>query len=239
MTEPTQDRILVELTIAAPADVVWSALRDPATITRWFGWEADSLADEIDYIFVTYGRGDDAARILSFDGVPDRFEVEAHGETSILRYIRAAPAGQDWDGIYDDMIEGWISFVHQLKLAAERHDLAPRRTLYFSGARREGQAPLIAELGLSGAVKLPSGEAAGPVSHSTPFQTGVEVPGWGDGMLIAMDSPPSEKSPHGAASAILTLYGFDDDAVDALKGVWQPWWDARFETKAAPAGEAA
>ena len=55
MTEaekPMKDRVLVEVTAPAPADAVWEALREPAKIKQWFGWEADSLDDEFDYIFV-------------------------------------------------------------------------------------------------------------------------------------------------------------------------------------------
>lgn len=37
MTE--SDPIIVEVTVAAPPDAVWRALRDPAEIRRWHGWE--------------------------------------------------------------------------------------------------------------------------------------------------------------------------------------------------------
>ena len=126
--QPTVDRILVETTIAAPAAEVWDALRDRDKLLQWFGWDAPSLAEEVDYIFFQYTRPDEAAGILWFEGVPDRFEVEPTGaETCILRVVRAAPAGSSWDGVYEDMVEGWISFVQQLRLAIEQHAIAPRR----------------------------------------------------------------------------------------------------------------
>jgi hypothetical protein len=34
------DRVVVEVTVAAPVDVVWHALRDSAEIRRWFGLHA-------------------------------------------------------------------------------------------------------------------------------------------------------------------------------------------------------
>ena len=56
MTEaakPMEDHVLVEVTVPAPADAVWAALRDPQKIHQWFGWETEGLKDEIDFIFVS------------------------------------------------------------------------------------------------------------------------------------------------------------------------------------------
>jgi uncharacterized protein YndB with AHSA1/START domain len=44
--------VRIEVTVAAPVDVVWEALRNPSEIRRWFGWEYDGLAEEIDAIFL-------------------------------------------------------------------------------------------------------------------------------------------------------------------------------------------
>ena len=87
MTEaarPMEDHVLVEVTVPAPADTVWAALRDPQQIKQWFGWDADGLADEIDFIFVTHAEADEARRTVTFVGIPDRYEVEATGETTSL-----------------------------------------------------------------------------------------------------------------------------------------------------------
>ena len=135
MTEaatPMEDHVLVEVTVPAPADAVWAALRDPQQIKHWFGWETDGLKDEIDFIFVTHADADEATRTVTFVGVNDRYEVEARGDSSIVRVVRSAPAG-DWSDVFDGMIEGWISFTWQLAFAFARHDLQPRRTIFFSG----------------------------------------------------------------------------------------------------------
>jgi hypothetical protein len=42
----------IQVTVAAPVDVVWEALRDLSAIRRWYGWEYDGLAEEIDAIFL-------------------------------------------------------------------------------------------------------------------------------------------------------------------------------------------
>ncbi|SMF66437.1 SRPBCC family protein [Allosphingosinicella indica] len=236
MTGDHQDRVLTELAIAAPADAVWQALRDKQSILRWFGWDADTLDAEVDMIFAQYGR--EEGRTLHFEGTQDRFEVTADGaDACLLRVVRAAPGDSD---AFDEMAEGWISFGNQLKLAIEQHGLAERRTLYFSGALREGQAALLRQLGIAVdtlSPQLPTGDETGSLWHRTPFQVGLTMPGWGHGLLIAMDMPADAKPPNGAASAILTTYGLDDATFAALAARWKDWWDERFDSAQAPACE--
>ena len=94
------DRVLVELTIAAPADAVWEAMRDPAKIYNWFGWDADGLKDEIEYIFVTHATRDEVAKVLFFEGVNDRFELLDQGGQTVLRVVRTVAETDNWDGVY-------------------------------------------------------------------------------------------------------------------------------------------
>ena len=76
--KPTVDRVLVEMTIAASAEAVWDALKDPVKIYNWHGWDDPSLGEEIKYIYVDAIR-DEAAMVMGFEGFGDRFEVEAKG----------------------------------------------------------------------------------------------------------------------------------------------------------------
>lgn len=245
MTEPAPgaDRVLIDMTISAPAAEVWAALRDPAKALRWFGWDAESLPAEVDFIFVQYARADETAGVLHFEGTPDRFEVIDEGETSRLRVVRAAPAeATDWDDVYEDMTEGWITFVQQLRFALERHALAERRTLYFSAPKSDVRAdarPLealgLADLtsaapGATYARDLPTGEAlAGEVWHASRWQLGLTVPTWGDGLLIVHDPGAwTAGGGHGAGMAILTTYGLSEAAFEDLRQRWTDWWQARF-----------
>jgi hypothetical protein len=243
------DRVLVELTIAAPADAVWEAMRDPAQINNWFGWDAPSLQEEIEYIFVTHAKRDEDRKVLFFEGVPDRFEVVDQGGRTLLRVVRTVAETDSWDGVYEDMTEGWISFVQQLKLAME-HDLAPRRTLYLEGAAKPGGQAPIAALGLTDhaatpagqpvRVTLPTGEVIdGQAWHRTPWQFGFTVPQWGDGrgdgMLIVTDKSKKDTSPDGRGMVVLTTYGLSEAAFADLEATWTAWWNARF-AKAQEAG---
>jgi hypothetical protein len=236
--QPMEDHVLVEVTVSAPADLVWNALRDPAKIREWFGWEADSLKDEIDFIFVTHAKADEATRTVVFEGVNDRYEVEARGDGSVVRVVRSAPAGS-WTDVFDGMIEGWVSFTWQLAFAIARHDLRPRRTLFFSGQPRADRLGR-SLLGLDAAPAAgepwsgPLGpeSASGRVWFTARHQTGVTVDAWGDGLLVVVDQPPSEKSPRGFTMLTLTAYGLSDAALEDLRGRWQTWWEERFESAA-------
>jgi len=238
------DRVLVEVTIAAPADTVWNALRDPDQIRRWFGWDADTLADEITYIFVDHAKADDETRTLVFEGVDDRFEVVVRDGQTRLRVIRSVAADATWDDIYEDMTEGWISFAEQLRLYLDHHAGAERRTLYFTGAAKEDGASPSRVLGLAGLRALADGATYGPVElagealsgqehHRTTFQLGLTVPMWGGGLLIVTDQPPGDRAPHGGGSVILTTFGLEEAAFADLETRWSAWWAARYAAASA------
>jgi hypothetical protein len=241
--QPRQDHVLVEVTVPAPADAVWAALRDPQQIKNWFGWETEGLKDEIDFIFVTHAEADEARRTVTFVGVNDRYEVEATGDTtSLVRVVRSAPVG-DWSDVFDGMIEGWISFTWQLAFAFARHDLQPRRTIFFSGPPREDRLGR-SLLGLDAAPapgepwSMPLGpdDASGEVWFTARHQIGVTVDAWGDGLLVVLDEPPTEKKPRGSTMLTLTAYGLSESGLADLQARWQAWWDERFETVAPDCG---
>lgn len=234
--QPKEDHVLVEVTVPAPADQVWDALRDPQKIKHWFGWDADSLKDEIDFIFVTHATIDEARKIVSFEGVNDRYEVEARGGQTVVRVVRSAPAGS-WSDIFDGMIEGWISFTWQLSFAFARHGLKPRRTVFLSGPPRADRLGR-SLLGLDAAPApgepwsgpLGPDASAGQVWFTARHQLGVTVDAWGDGLLVVVDEPPTEKKPRGFTMLTLTTYGLSDADYADLEARWKAWWDERFET---------
>jgi len=123
------DPVIIEIVIAAPADAVWRALRDPAEIKRWFGWDYEGAEDEVDEIFVRGATADENARTIDL-GEGGRFELSEQGTRTIVTVTRAAPAGASgWDGIYDEVNEGWLTFLQQLRFMLERHPLGRRTAL--------------------------------------------------------------------------------------------------------------
>ncbi len=61
---PREEAVRIEVTIGAPIDVVWQALREPDQIRRWHGWHADGLAEEIKLIYETGAHETDRPYVL-------------------------------------------------------------------------------------------------------------------------------------------------------------------------------
>lgn len=236
------ERVLIEVTLPAPIDDVWRAMRDPDEIRRWFGWDYDGLDDEIRLIF------DDASvdasetdHTLSWEH-GDRFELRTDGEQTLLRVTRAAPAGgASWEDVYDDISEGWITFVQQLRFMLDRHPGQDRRTLYLDGHAVDVDAfPVEAALQLTGAAALAPGSPydaraatgdhlTGEVWFRTAHQFGLTVERFGNGLLVIGDPPPATRPPHGGGWVVITTYGLDDTAFADLRRRWTDWWQARYK----------
>ena len=189
--------VIAELTLPAQPDQVWRHLREPALISRWFGWDYEGLGHEIDVIFLQEARVDDRGHVLEWgDGIQqaDRIELEDLGVETRLRITRGAPS----DGL-DDIAEGWITFAQQLRFAIERGGREERRTLHLTApAAVPGAAALAAEL-------------PGAPWYRTEHQAGVVTR---DGLLAVWERPP-------AGSAAMTLSSFGGTADEAA---WRAWW---------------
>jgi hypothetical protein len=235
MSEP--EPLQIEVTIAAPVEAVWRALRDPAQIRRWHGWDDDGLDAEIALIYFEHFTESEAERTLEVQG-GDRFTLTDLGGRTLLRLTRAPRGGDpEWAAYYEDVSEGWLTFMQQLRFALERHPDVDRRTLYFSGQSRDGGTAL-AQLGLDDVAEQPAGEryeatvATEPVTGGVWFrsenQAGLTIDQWGDGLLVVGTQPPSPRMPQGGAMAILTTYGLAEDRFQALQSRWTEWWQARY-----------
>ena len=79
----------------------------------------------IDYIFQSQAKADDVARLLDF-GEGGAIAVEDRGDATAVRVTRAVADG------YDEVNEGWITFVQQLRFYLERHRGRERRTVHIA-----------------------------------------------------------------------------------------------------------
>ncbi len=245
------EKVLVEIAIAAPAVAAWEALRDPVQINRWFGWDAASLEEEIKYIFLDHAQGDAQAMTLRFEGMPDSFRVEARGERCVVRLVRAGAAGDDsdWDGANEDMTEGWLAFLTQLRFYLDRHPAEARRTLYLSGMPAEGLNTTLprARLGLDALAHLEPGEPyhhasgtgetlSGEVWARSRRQVALSVNAYGDGLLLVTDRSAGTQPPIGGGSVIVTTYGLSDAEFEGVRTRWTSWWTDHFPQKMTIAG---
>jgi hypothetical protein len=188
------DPVVVEVTVAAPADVVWHALRDSAEIRRWFGWDYDGIEEEIDQIFHSDVVTESEAERWMDTGGGGRFELIERGGETVVRVTRPGPADDSWDGVYDDVNEGWLAFVQQLRFLLERHPHQDRRA--FSTSHPDPHATL--------------GLVDGEDWYRSEHQHAVTFDG-GAGLLIAMRD-----------RVILTAYGLNGARFDALRAELTP-----------------
>ncbi|WP_344801862.1 SRPBCC family protein [Microlunatus ginsengisoli] len=226
-----QDRPVIEVTVASPIDVVWPHLRDPELIRRWHGWEDPSLDAEIDFIYRQHSEADDEAHVIRSKGWPepgaedlgDRFDVTAAGPEETVVRITRGPRGvnADWDAMYDDITEGWISFLAQLKFAVERHRGVDRRTVFRSWSGEPG--PRIQDLWAAD----PAPPASGATWLDTDGQLGFVVDAYGPGLVVLADKPGPEPGTAVSSMAIVSTYGLGESEQAEVESAWAAWWSAR------------
>jgi uncharacterized protein YndB with AHSA1/START domain len=237
MTEPTDPPPQFEVLIKASPERVWRALRDPELIRRWHGWHYDKE-----------GGLDEEVRIIYQDGVTedpdglgfelsdhDRFSLHPTAEGTIVRVTRPPRSDTgEWAAYYEDINEGWQTFLEQLRFAVERHQLAERCTIVLDGTLHSG-ASVVDALDLSDVAMLPPGspyraaiptgeEICGQVWARRSRQLAITVDDYGDGLLVLAEQPRSAHRPDGGALVVLTAYGIDDASFETLRARWSRWW---------------
>ena len=223
MTGQNNQPVVIQVTVAAPIETVWASLRDPGLIKLWHGWEDDGLDAEIDQIYIAKAEADDEAHVLQVDG-GDRFELEDQGDEIVVRLTRAVLGPED-EGVdyFDDVTQGWISFLQQLRFMHELHPDRPRRTLFFSD---RGDPDALLAL-LSSTPRL-----LGQRWFSTEHQNGMMLPDLGPGLLITATKDVAAGADGDAAvdaMAIISTYGMDDETFQRHKSEWTEWWRSGFQ----------
>lgn len=240
MTKPSQRKLLHEVTLEAPADEAWRALKEPSLIREWFGyygadyssWGMDDLQtldDEIKAVFEDEAVYDDENRRITWQG-GDEFVLTPQGEESLLEVFMVRPAPQsemDWKKVYDPICEGWISFVQQLRFFLNRHRNDERSTIFMTGlsapvayGNLQLQELADVEAGSKYVLRAPIGDhLTGEVWYKTYYQIGLTVDAFGDGLLIVSATPPNEDLPEGGAELVITTF-LDDSNFDELQQRW-------------------
>lgn len=239
--------VVIEVTVGAPIETVWSYLRDTDLISRWHGWLDEGLDEEIDYIYRRHARESPTPYVLEMDRATegpwvdggDRFELfvtEGPEAQTTVRITRGARGSEQWwDATwYDDVTEGWTSFLNQLRFTLEVQPETPRRTVFLNvdGVRLTS---VRSALGLSGvAPEAPyAADGGGDLDlrgrgwFVAEHQVGVTVDSLGPGLVVAADKPDPTGASKGAM-VIVSTYGQDDAAFDRTVQQWADWWQAHY-----------
>ena len=174
---------VVEVAIAAPPERIWRALREPAELRRWHGWDADNLDEEVEQIYGAEAKED--GRTLILRGT----EIEVGADGTVRFRMTAGRDDPVWGEWYDEIVAGWTTFAQQLRFALERHPGQDRVAHYLQGPQPRP------EVGPSGS-RYAVGGLTGEVWFRSADQLGLTVDQWGDGLLVLQP-----------AAAVLTGYG--------------------------------
>lgn len=223
--------------INADTRQLWVMLREPAEVSQWHGWDYDGLADEIRTIYFspTAVEGPDH-RTLTLEG-GDTFLLEPGPDGTQVTIERGTPEpGSDLADWHEDITEGWISFLQQLRFALERHPNTRRRTAFFSGTPTDGQSIISRvradSLGAPGeeySLTAPGGgELTGRVWFRSERQVGLTVARYaehGHGLLILADQPLGIRD---EPSSLMIASTYELGAQN-LRGIWDGWETLRRE----------
>ena len=159
----------LSVVINSDAPQVWTMLREPAKVAEWHGWQADDLAAEVNEIYFnsTVVESPDHTS-LTVDG-GDVFTLKPVPTGTEVSVTRAAmDHNSEWAAWDEDITQGWLTFLQQLRFALERHPHGKRHTMFFSVPGSGGSA--IEKLGLQEVPKR--GE-----DYSLTLGTGEEISG--------------------------------------------------------------
>ena len=203
----------VEVAIRVEPARIWTALTRPDEIAEWFGWDAETLADEIKFIFVDHVVADAENFRLEFEDMGGQFiEVTERDGNSVVRAVQPGePAGPDEGS--NSMEEGWIAFFHQLKRYVEEHHGEHRKTLYLTGS---GPASAISDAMSN---RLP-GEDWFRGTYTRVINTG----DFGPGLGVLYTSAPLDSDEEENATFTLSTWGLSEAEFFEVTSDWLGWW---------------
>lgn len=232
----------LSVVINSDAQQVWTMLREPAKVAQWHGWQADDQAAEIQEIYfspnVVEG-ADHTSLVVDGGDVFTLKPVPTGTEVSVTR--AAVDHNSEWAAWDEDITQGWLTFLQQLRFALERHPHGKRRTFFFSAPGDEGSA--IEQLGLSDVPKpgephsltLATGEEiSGKVWFRSNHQVGLTVHHYaehGDGLVIVADQPAiKDIRPHGGSLVIVSTYDLGAHQLESIRSYWDKWRAENYPT---------
>ncbi len=210
--------IVVEREIAAPPEDVWTALTTPEGLRQWFPLDARVEPGEGGSIWLSWGPGaageapihawapprhlgwteaygeDEAGRPIE---VAVDFYVEDREGTTVVRLVQSGfSASEEWDEMYDALVDGWTYFLFNLAFYFLKHRNRNRKLVWrrvatdlardvvweslVAGAVISG----VAERGAQVELSLDEVRSAEVVSARKDYHFAATVPGLDDSVLF-------------------------------------------------------
>jgi hypothetical protein len=232
----------LSVVINSDAQQVWTMLREPSKVAEWHGWQADDQAAEINEIYFSPNvvEGADHTSLVVDGG--DVFTLKAVPTGTEVSVTRAAvDHNSEWAAWDEDITQGWLTFLQQLRFALERHPHGRRRTIFFSVPGTEGSA--IEKLGVSDvpspgepySLTLATGEEiTGKVWFRSNHQVGLTVHGYaehGEGLVIVADQPSiPDIRPDGGSLVIVSTYDLGAHRLEDVRKYWDKWRAENYPT---------
>ena len=188
------------------------------------------MVEGADHTSLTVDGGD----VFTLKPVPTGTEV------SVTR--AALDHNSEWAAWDEDITQGWLTFLQQLRFALERHPHGKRRTCFFSvpgrrglGHREAGAEGRPGRRGEPYSLTLATGEeVSGKVWYRTNHQVGLTVHSYaehGDGLLIVADQPViPEVRPDGGSLVILSTYDLGAHSLETIRSLWDDWRAENYPT---------
>ncbi|MDR3069029.1 MAG: hypothetical protein LBU50_05960 [Cellulomonas sp.] len=233
-------RRIQTLDLAADSDTAWAHLRRPELIRRWYRYDYDGLAAEIDQQFGATVRtfADGLRRELYWpDGTAVRLSPTGDSHRTTITVERPSHDGlSSFDGVRDPVDERWVANLHQLEFALAVHPGEDRRTWSAigldAGTRRDR---LLDRIGLHGVHGLPvhghletvrpdGTHVGGRLVYRTDLQFGLRLHGVSDALLVVLENPSVAHEANGRVDVVLSTYGLDDDQFATITARWDAWW---------------
>ncbi|KNH19596.1 hypothetical protein ACU18_05285 [Arthrobacter sp. ZBG10] len=232
----------LSVVINADAPQVWTMLREPAKVAQWHGWQAEDLDAEIKEIYFSddVQEAPDHTSLTVHGG--DVFELHPVPTGTRVSVTRAAlDHNSEWAAWDEDITQGWLTFLEQLRFVLERHPRGSRHTLFLNLPGGPGSA--IEKLGLAD-VPAPGGdyrltlgtgeEISGKVWYRSNHQVGLTVHDYadhGEGLLVVTDQPVIEDiRPDGGSLVIASTYGLGAHRLESIRTGWDNWRAENYPT---------
>jgi uncharacterized protein YndB with AHSA1/START domain len=235
MTSDETRSIELDIEVPGTPEEVWEAIATGPGIGAWFvpsqvdGHEGGAITMD----FGTGMKGEgvisrwDPPRAFAYtgeDGLAYEFLVEARGAgTCVVRLVNSGfGSGEDWDGQYDSMTEGWKLFLHVLLLHRTHFPGQACANVVVNGS---GTWDAYTE-----ALGLPAAPAVGDTLAATgdrPLRGRVErvVPGM---VTLLTEIPAPGVAFLAAEGTALSMYGYFYGPVPDQAAEWEAWMAARF-----------